>query len=314
MTKPSKQTGRRWWQLGMLAAGLLGLPRPAMAQETAPETAPAPTPVLPPDAVLPADAYATEVPQPVWEFFFKSGPVFPLAGQPEDHLGVGWTVQLGLREPIAMPRPAMILFHEFGVSYTANPGDNAPVEIHGHFQGLNPPDDHIHFVSNGVLVAPPLPSSGAGPFWTTRLRELQRLGFHYALGSTYSPRAFDEFSSGRGFLTLRAGLRGGYYNPEYHKALDPLIAEGIRAHFGHGHKSILISSEGGHDAGGFVGLFGSVGVGMTLRGVPWITRIPGDLTLGAELELSHEWINLGDYSRDRGLTTFVPMLTVTWAF
>lgn len=310
--------------LGMLAAPAVSLGQPPSPPVVPPTTQPTlvqptlvqPTVVQPPPEAILGAGDIDGVPEPVWEFFFRAGAVIPLGGDPEDHLRTGWTFQLGLREPLAMPRPSLILFHEFAGSYTANPGDNAPIDIPGFFQGLNPPDDHIHFVRGGVLVAgtlPPTPDQ-VGPFWTTRLRELQRLGVHYALGATWAAGTFDGVASGRTFFMVRTGIRGGYVNPEYHKIQEPLIVEGIREHFGHNHRNILISSDGGRDSGGFFGLFQSLGAGLTLRDATWIGRFPGDITLAAELEFSHEWISLGDYSRGRGVSTFMPMLTVNFAW
>jgi hypothetical protein len=262
--------------------------------------------------VYPADASVqlrpTETP---WDIYIKSGPVFTLgSGFLEDRLKTGWTVQAGVREPLWSLGSGAQIFCDFGGGYATNSGDGTPVLIQGFYQGIDPPDDHVHFSRNGVLTAAALPAGGSGDLMNTTLHKLERLSFHAAIGGSLSPAALNASDGLQTQLNVRLGMRAGGIDPDYEKAFLPEIATGIVDHLGHGHQNIFVSTDGGEDPELFFGLFTSVGVSTTYQ-----ARY-STVTLGAELEFARDWFDLGDYTQfgHYGLGTVTPMLTLGFTF
>lgn len=272
----------------------------------------APAQTAQPPVLVEAGAETSYDEGPYWEVYFRTGPVFTLGGGfLERAVQTGWTFHFGLHEPFWSPRPSLVVFHEAGGAYTFNRGERIPVVSQGFFQGQDPPDDHVHFLQNGVLVAG---QEGSGDFITSRLEELHRLGFQYNLGASFYPTALNERADRDLHFTVRGGFRIGWMDADYDTQLFPQIAEGIAAHFGHGHKSVFMSTFGGKDPHWFIGVFGSVGAHFTWRDVSLLFRST-DVTVGVEVEFTHDWMSLGDYRRgDHGLSTISPLVNFALAF
>src|SRR5262249_22111940 len=118
---------------------------------------------------------------PTWEFFFRGGPAIPIkSGFLEDRLSTGWTIQIGAAEAL-WAGPRLVLGHEVAGSYTENEGKGGFVVLSGFFQGRDPQDNHVH---------------GFADFAESRIVELRRGGFHYALGGSLHPAALNDSSRG----------------------------------------------------------------------------------------------------------------------
>lgn len=254
---------------------------------------------------------------PGWEFYVKTGPVFPIgSGFLDDRIETGWTVQIGAQEAFWAPLPSLVIFREFGAAYTANDGDERRVTSLGFFQGRFPDDDHVHFLRDGVLVAAPLGATDVnGPLIRTRLEELHRAGIHLALGGSYAPAWLNPLEGRQIRLDFRTGIRSGGINADFEEQVPRLLIEGIQAHFGHGHRQVELSTRGSEDPELFFAIFGSIGVGLTCHDVELAGRSLGAVTFGAEVEWTKEWFDLGDFGRgDDDLATVAPRLVLSFTF
>jgi hypothetical protein len=246
-----------------------------------------------------------------WDIYVKGGPVFTLgSGFLEDRLKTGWTVQAGVREPLWSLGSGTQIFWDFGGGYATNRGDGTPVLIQGFFQGQDPADDHVHFSQNGALTAAAVGVGASGDLMNTTLHELERVSIHAAIGGSFPLDSWHATDGLRTQVNVRLGLRAGGIDPDYEKAFLPEIAAGIAEHFGHGHQTIFVSTDGGEDPELFFGLFTSIGVSTTYQ-----ARY-STVTLGAEVEFARDWFDLGDYTQfgHYGLGTVTPMLTLGLSF
>lgn len=260
--------------------------------------------------IIPADV------APFWDLYMRAGPVFTLGGGLiENRLDRGWAIQIGLRERWWTRSPQLTIFGEVGIGYASNSGDGSKVPINGAFRGLDPPDDHIHFERNGVVVSAPVDSGQTGGLWLTELRELERVSAILAIGGAYTPDLLNRNGNRLVQGNLRLGVRGGGIHAEYRNTLLPVIKESIREHFGHGHGRIAFSTGGGKDPDGFIGLFTTVGLSVTYPNARLGRFSLGTITLGADVEFGHDWFDMGDYLKsENGLSTFVPLGYVAISF
>jgi hypothetical protein len=259
--------------------------------------------VAPNGSLPPMASLVTSEPEG-WELYFKGGAVWPLGdGFFEKHLGVGWTAQFGMRQPLYRSPSPWMLFAEFGGGYTANTGlSNRPVTTSG--IAFFPNDDHIH---------------QANDFYDTQIVELQRGFVQGALGAYYYPGRFNRPGERLFHVNARLGVRGGGMKAVYHDEVQAGLLRVWEAHAGpegHGHDPLLAQYfPDRKDPELFFGLFGSVGAGLTYYDARIFGRRFCDITLSAEVEFAHEWFDAGAYGHtDNGLGSFTPMLSVAFSF
>ena len=234
-------------------------------------------------------------------FYVQSGAVVPLGdGFLEERLETGWTVQVGMREVLCCPGPGVMLFQEFGGHYAANGGDNVPLVFSGFFQGLDPPDDHVHEFDELI---------------TTRLIDIQRVGWHYALGGYWRLLGPYSRNAPETRLKFRSGIRAGALQARFQKTTNPDVIAGVAEHFDHGHARVELSTDGGEDPELFFGVFVDVGLEIACHEVCSAGRRRGTLFFGADVEFAHDWFDLGDYGEgDDGLGSFTPMLSMLYSY
>ena len=306
-------------------AGILSLAAPAAAQRVEKAAAkPTPTsgtPAAEPEGVSDfgsGAAVAREGPPVMadlvnaepqgWEMYFKGGAVFSFGGGFfEKQIATGWTAQLGLRQPLYRPAGPWMLFAEFGGGYTSNTGLRSdPVTTSGTVFFRQPDDDHIHPTED---------------FYRTRINELHRYFVQGAMGAFWYPPGFNSPGERLVHVNARAGMRVGGMRTSY----DHEVAPGLRAIFlghtspppaGHNHNpNAALFFPGAAEPEVFFGVFGSVGVGMTYFDARLFGRRFADITLSAEVELGHEWFDMGAYGkRDPGFASVTPMLSLAFSF
>ena len=85
-------------------------------------------------------------------------------------------------------------------------------------------------------------------------------------------------------------------------------------HEGHGHDPDLFEFRNAVETTGtdtYSGIFGGVGFGLMYYDVRWNDWRLGDIALEAEVEFTHDWIDLRGF-QDNGLSTVVGMLTASF--
>lgn len=240
-----------------------------------------------------------------WEMFIKGGAVFSLGdGFFEKKIGTGWTVQMGLRQPLLRPadRP-WVLFAEYGAGYTANPGlSRRPVTTSG--IAFFPNDNHVHVIAD---------------FYDTQLVELQRAFVQGAMGWYYYPEFANKPGERLFHVNARLGLRAGGMRTIYANSVQLGLRSTWEIHAGpNGHGHSPNEAQYFPDAKEpelFFSTFGSFGIGMTNFDAKLFGRKFADVTFGAEIEIGHEWFDAGAYGHgDPGFGSYTPMLSLAFSF
>jgi hypothetical protein len=303
-----------------LLAGLTPLPVGAQAPELPPpsaQTAPA-APLLVPAPVPGVGAGVGPVAGPAagpdgpvtgplgWSFYASTGPVFPVAAGFQDRLNMGWTVQVGAREALTCPGSFMV-FSELAGEYTTEPARNGQVEN----------TDVIATIAGGASML----LSG---FHRTELRELQHLGLHGGLGWTYVPGLFDEpdgglmAGDGRLFLIGRFGADGGLTHAIVHEDVttsgrnDLIAFEVVNGNRQGTRPTALNDLVRTHNP--YVGLYATLGVGMTWKDASLGSVPLGDVSVAAEVQLGYQWDDIGQFEPNATTLTLSPLLTLAFAF
>jgi hypothetical protein len=236
---------------------------------------------------------------PFWcDVYMKGGLVFPIGRGPlPDQVRTGWAMQFGVRELITSPGQETALFLNFGGGYVENHGGGSAVVTSGFLHGNEPSENQIHPLND---------------FFATHIREMQRGNLLVSLDGEYYPARWNQLGTRRVHFDVRGGMRIGALHVDYDQTPTPALNNLIPTITGHR------TLEFTNNAAAFdqpFGLFTSVGVGVTYADVQfWVFHF-ADVSLQAELEFAHDWINLGDYAHgERSLWTVSPLLALTFTF
>lgn len=272
---------------------------PASAQQPAavlpPSTQPAETALTDPSISFASQGSLTDY----HDVFVRSGPVFSLGGGVlNDGLKTGWAIESGLQLPLFdVPTGGGPLgfFLELGGEYADNhrsgplvdPGDTFFCLLCHH-------DDKV------------------SELYQTQITDVQRVAFQAALAGSYFPAFFDPAANQpRLSLTWDLGMRAGVgiahfnYTPTAIRALTQQLY--IANHF---NVAELPTRTSGDQTGFLFGLYGSLGVGITFPNVSVSQYTLGDVTVGAQVQFAHDWINLRGADDTYGLGTLTPLFSV----
>lgn len=244
-----------------------------------------------------------EIRLPGGQLFVRSGPVFPLGGGVlADGMKTGWALQSGLAFPLFdIPTSAgsFQFMGELGFNYESNSRT-----------GTVPNDQTFFcFLCNHDRQVDAL--------FPTDLTEIDRLAFQLGLGTRYYPGLLNRDPSRSIHLDLRMGLRMGGAFADVSQSVTPTLVAVRDAYLNH-HPAFdpaeLPVPSNRTETGFLVGLYAGVGLGVTWHDVT-IGRWTGDIGLGAGVEVSQEWLDLGSISPSaHGLGTFTPTFTFSVGF
>ena len=244
------------------------------------------------------------------DFYLRTGALMPLGeGILEDHLNPAWTIQGGVMQPIAYSDGHCWTFSaEFGGGLTdfANGGS---------------------FFRGGTFFTPEegieIPIDEFGKW---KLDDVRRTSFHLALGGRYEPPGWNNGSRGVQ-IGLRSGVRVGrihgewFYEPgqPLQQIVNDRIALGLDPDLFELRNEIddlqvsntgeITLAEDGNRSETFAGLFTSVSVGVTYYDVCLGSWRLGDVTIGAEVEFSYDWFDLG-HNQDDALRSLSTLFTI----
>lgn len=222
--------------------------------------------------------------------FVKAGYLGRLgSGFLEDRTIGGWTVQLGRREWFSPVSSGENCFFELGGGYSQSFGDKTRILTSGSFQSTVSPVEAV------------------AEAFKTRLNRLDRMYAQFAVGKYFGPVYLKNTPL---LLTGRVGGRGGHVRADFTSdptsTLKQLIADDTA--FG----GIEVQSHV-NSTDVMWGLFGNAGVGLAYPDAQWGFWRFGDVSIEGEIELSHDWFDLGAFGSDsHGFGTIAAMLNITF--
>ena len=227
------------------------------------------------------------------EFMLRTGAIYPLGhGTMERRVTGGWRLEGSVLQSIQSPWANVGCFWELGLGLSLWDGDSGRLITSGVFrQSLFSPNQFL------------------ADMYRTRLERLwQRYGF-VALGTNW----YVNGMFGTPWrIAARVGTRLGSARAKFDRmpstALDEAVASAIAG--GASPDGFEFDSDV-NDSDVFVGLFGSIAVRTVWHDV-WLGAWHlGDVSLGAELEFGHDWMDFGDFSRsDGGVGFFGTLITI----
>ena len=236
------------------------------------------------------------------DFYAKSGIVVPIGGGTfEDTVGTGWTFQAGIRQPLfGAHDDRKIYYLDVGGSFTENNSNGNSIVTSG------------AIVPTTALVDPlPAPTT-LEDFFFTELDHLRSGSAHAAFGFFYFPERFNRDGQQRFWVNVRGGGRIGHVHATYRHTATPALEAAI-AGLSPAITQFDLRSDT-NDTDTFQGLFGNAGFGVMLHDVHLGSAYLGNVALGVELEIGHDWMDLADFSRDdTGFLTFSSLVTLTFS-
>ncbi len=226
------------------------------------------------------------------EFYLRAGALYPFGrGTLERRVTAGWRLEGSLVQAMWAPWSDLGCFWELGLGVSYWAGDRGRLVTSGVFRPS--------LFAPGQYVA---------DMYRVRLKRIwQRYGFAAVGASWY----YDVFGA-PWRITARLGTRLGSARARFDRTPSPALNAAVQAAVAGGASPDGFDFDSDvNDSDVFVGLFGSVAVGTVWHDV-WLGAWHlGDVTVSAEVELGHDWMDFGDFSRsDGGIGYLGTMITV----
>ncbi len=226
------------------------------------------------------------------ELRVRSGALFPLGqGTLERRVRAAWQIETALIQPYRIHEGGWECFWELGIGYAQWEGDRGRLVTSGIFQ-------------TSALSEPQFIEQ----FHATRLKRLiHRYGF-LAVGASWPVPA----PRGSWRLTLRLGSRLGSVRAKFDNQPTPELQDAVDAAIGAGaDPSQFVFNSDVNSSDVSVGLFGNVGLNGWIPDV-WLGAWHlGDVSVGLEVGLGHDWMDFGDFNgSDGGIGSVSTLLTI----